>query len=90
MDADYYAKSVKISLSKAERAWISERADALVQSFDALDAIDTEAAEPLVRVLAIDGIMRPDISEKRFSREDILKNAPECADGYFVAPKVME
>jgi aspartyl-tRNA(Asn)/glutamyl-tRNA(Gln) amidotransferase subunit C len=62
----------------------------LVTGFKALDQIDTGDAEPLVTVLSVYNVMREDVAEKSFTRDEILINAPEEYDGYFKVPGTLE
>ena len=85
-----YEAMVKLNLPESERQWVSCCADALMESFAALEKIDTSGAEPLVTVLDIRNVLREDVSIKLLSREELLANAPEQYDGYFQVPKTLE
>jgi len=84
-----YEDMMKLDLPDAERAWVSARAGALVDSFAALDNMDTDGIEPLVTVLDIQNVLREDISVKMLPREELLASAPEQYDGYFQVPKTL-
>ena len=85
-----YEAMAKLNLSESERRIISEKAEMLTASFGALEAVETDGAEPLVTVLDVTNTLRPDVAVKAFTREEILANAPERHDEYFEAPKTLD
>ena len=90
MDIKEYEAMSKLTLPESERSLISEKAGMLNESFAALALIGTDGVKPLVTVLDMQNVLRPDISVKLFSRDEILKNAPAGHDGYFEAPKTLD
>ena len=89
-DIKKYEAMAKIDLPEAERQWVSGRAEKLIESFSALESIDTAGTEPLVTVLNIQNILRNDVAIKIITREELLSNAPEQYDGYFQVPKTLD
>jgi len=85
-----YEAMEMLDLPDAEREEIEELADALTAGFDTLARIDTNGVLPLITVLDLQNVLREDVAEKRFSREEILKNAPEQYDGHFQVPGTLE
>jgi len=85
-----YENMAMLDLSESELAVIKVRFDAITDSFSALDAYDTDGAEPLITVLDLHNVMREDVSAKLISKDELLKNAPEQSDGYFSVPAAIE
>ena len=85
-----YARMVKISLSENEQAEILKHSNMLIESFSALDNIDTENVQEMVTVLDIKNVLRDDIVKKTIPREVLLSNAPEQYGGYFQVPKTID
>ncbi len=54
------------------------------------DRVDTENTERMVHVLPLENVLRADEKKKIFSREDLLKGAPEQTDGYWQVPRLLE
>jgi len=90
IDTKIYEAMAKLNLPETERQWVKDRAEKLMDSFSALENIDTTNTEPLVTVLNIQNVMRDDIAKKFITREELLSNAPEQYDGYFQVPKTLE
>lgn len=55
-----------------------------------LDEIDTSNVEPMVHVMPTALSLREDTQEQRFSREELLAQAPSTDAGYFCVPRVIE
>jgi len=79
-----------LDLDDDERALLRERFDEITGGFSALDAYDTDGAQPLVSVLELQNVLREDVSSSFMTREELLKNAPEQHDGYFSAPAAID
>ena len=86
LDLKKYETVAMLDLPDDEREAIGNRAAALAGSFSALDIICTDDVEPLVSVLDLSNILREDFAEKLLTRDEILANAPEHGNGYFLVP----
>jgi len=85
-----YEAMAKLRLNDDERQWITGCMENLMQSFNALEKVNTDSAEPLITVLDIKNALRDDLAIKKFSREEILANAPEQYNGCFQVPKTLD
>jgi len=85
-----YESMAMFDLVEAERLVLAGRFDIVVDGFSALDGYDTSEVEPLVSVLDVPCVLRDDVSMKIFSRDEVLRNAPESHDGYFQVPATIE
>ena len=89
-DIKNYEAMAKLDLSEAERGWVSDRADMLMDSFNQIAGIDTSGVEPLITVLDVKNVLREDVSVKMLPREELLSNAPEQYEGFFQVPKTLD
>ena len=80
----------KINLLDEEKNKAYEFFELWIEKFDMLENVDTENVEPLVTVSSLVNVMREDKAYKMLSREELLENAPEQNDGYFVVPRILE
>jgi aspartyl-tRNA(Asn)/glutamyl-tRNA(Gln) amidotransferase subunit C len=55
-----------------------------------LGEVDTEGVAPMTSVVEVNLPRRDDSVTDGGIRDDILANAPEAEDGFFVVPKVIE
>ena len=80
----------KINLTDTEKNTALEFFEFYIPKFDMLENINTENIEPLVTVSSLENVMREDISHKMISVDELLENAPDQRDGYFVVPRILE
>ena len=57
---------------------------------EALSAIDTEQVERMVHVMPVYTVVREDVAEQKFLRDDLQAGAPETMDGYWQVPRVVD
>lgn len=62
----------------------------ILQWIEMLGEVDAKDVEPLSNVAHIDLKLRKDEVTDGNIQQDVLKNAPESLQGYFVVPKVIE
>ena len=55
-----------------------------------LNELDTTDVPPTSHVLAIRNVVKPDVAESSYPRDDILQGAPSTEEGYFEVPIVIE
>lgn len=73
-DLNYYAPQLQNILGWAEQ----------------LQEVDTNGVAPLANVSEIACRLRPDVVTDGNKSEEILKNAPESVEGFFVVSKIVE
>ena len=84
-----YENMAMLELRADERALVEKQFVEVVQALSAVDKYDTSGVVPLVSVLDRFNVLREDVVVKHISREELLSNAPEQKDGYFVVPEIM-
>jgi len=84
-----YENMAMLELQASERELIEKRFTEIIQHFPKLDKYDTSNVEPLVSVLDLHNIMREDVASTSITRDELLSNAPEHTDGYFVVPETL-
>ena len=80
----------KLNLTDEEKTAAVEFFDYFIPKFDMLENVDTENIEPLITVSSLVNVMREDASYKMTSVDELLENAPEQYNGYFVVPRILE
>jgi aspartyl-tRNA(Asn)/glutamyl-tRNA(Gln) amidotransferase subunit C len=87
---EHIAELARLTLSDEEKALYQEQLSAILEYFEKLQELDTEAIPPTATVLPLRSVMREDESQPPAPREDILANAPVAEDGCFEVPAVLE
>jgi len=88
-EVEHIAELARLALSDEELALYQEQLSDILEHFDRLQELNTEAIEPTATVLPLRSVMRPDETSPAFPREDILANAPLAEDGCFGVPAVL-
>ncbi len=86
----YISSLSKLDVTGEESREIIDELNAFVGYMDILNELDTENVEPISHIIPLKNVMRKDIVENSYKREDILKNAPVKNEEYFVVPKTVE
>ncbi len=89
-EVQHIAELARLALSDEEQALYQEQLSAILDYFERLREIDTETISPTATVLPLRGVMRDDVTQPPFPRDDILANAPDSEDGCFQVPAVLE
>jgi aspartyl-tRNA(Asn)/glutamyl-tRNA(Gln) amidotransferase subunit C len=86
----HIAELARLALSDEEQALYQEQLSDILEYFERLQELDTEAIPPTATVLPLHNVVRADEPGPSFPREDILSNAPDAEDGCFKVPAVLE
>jgi aspartyl-tRNA(Asn)/glutamyl-tRNA(Gln) amidotransferase subunit C len=84
------ARLARLAITEDEAARLEKELSGILDWVAQLDEIDTSNVAPMTRVAAMTMKQRKDEVTDGFCAEDILKNAPQVDDGYFVVPKIVE
>mgnify|MGYP003506550035 CR=1 FL=1 len=80
----------QLKLTEAEESDVLAFFEKQKAEMDVLNAIDTENVERMVQVMPIFTVVREDVVIKKFTRDELQKDAPETMDGYWQVPRVVE
>lgn len=61
----------------------------IVGYMDILASADTTGVEPMFSPMSLMAPPRPDEPAAIYTREEVLANAPEQEDGFFIVPRVL-
>lgn len=89
-EVQHIATLARLALSDEEQALYQEQISAILEYFERLQELDTEAIAPTATVLPLRSVMRRDEPRQPSSREDILVNAPAAEEGCFKVPAVLD
>ena len=84
------ARLARIKVTPEEAKGLENELSGILEWVKQLDAVDTTGVEPMTRVVPISLKMRRDEVSDGEIAEQVLQNAPERADHFFVVPKVVE
>ena len=84
------ARLARIAVPADELQPLATELSRILEWIEQLNEVDTEGVPPMTSVAAMQLAWREDRVTDGGRPEDILANAPERQDGYFVVPKVVE
>ena len=86
----HIARLARIRVPEAELDALAAELSKILDWVEQLDEVDTAAVPPMTSVVEADLPRRKDEVTDGGCQADILANAPESRDGFFVVPKVVE
>ena len=84
------AKLTRVKINNNEIAELSNQLSSILDWVEILNEVDTDNIEPLSNVSKSKLYLRKDEKNKEDKSNDVLSNAPEKLENYFVVPKVIE
>ena len=89
-DVAKVANLARIKMDDAKMEELVPKLSNIIGFIEQLSEVDTENVEPLASVVDINLRLREDEVTDGGYQKEILANAPETTEGYFVVPKVVE
>ena len=84
------AKLCRLRIEEQETEELSSQLSSILDWVEQLNEVDTDNVEPLSNVSTAELPLRKDEENSEDKSKDILINAPEKLENYFVVPKVVE
>ena len=84
------ATLARIKLPEADIEAMGHELNAILHWVEQLDEVDTTGVEPMTSVAHMTLPMRDDVVTDGDRADDIVRNAPNGAHGFFTVPKVVE
>ena len=86
----HIALLARLGIDEAEVERFREQLSNILENFEVLQDVDTEAVPPTAQSIALQNVMREDKVEPSFPPEEILANAPRPDEGHFRVRAVLE
>lgn len=87
---EHLAHLSKLEFSEDEKQNMLEDFDKMLGFVGKLDELDTKDVQPKIYVNDEFDRLREDVPEHKYSREEVLDNAPQKDSYYFRVPKVIK
>ena len=89
-EVDHVALLSRLRLTDEEKASFAEDLNVILEQFEILQRLDTEGVPPTAHAMQLQNVFREDVSRPSLSRQELLQDAPEARDEFFVVPRVVE
>jgi aspartyl-tRNA(Asn)/glutamyl-tRNA(Gln) amidotransferase subunit C len=86
----HIAELVKLALTDEEVALYQQQLSEILEHFDRLNELNTDAIPPTAQVADQQNVYREDRVREWLATEEALANAPDAADGFFRVRPVLE
>jgi len=83
------ARLSRLDLTQEKTAQYAAQLGDILGYMDKLAELDTADVEPMYTPVDQVSVMREDVVKKDYTREDILKNAPETDGAFFIVPRIV-
>ena len=84
------AHLARIAVTEAEVPHLQGELNAMLAFVEQLDEVNDEGIEPMTSVMPLEMKKRPDAVTDGEIANDVVRNAPETQDHFFLVPKVIE
>ena len=84
------SRLARIQLDEQGTDSIAKDLDSIINWVEQLNEVNTKGITPMTSVVDVALQKREDLVTDAASREDLLSNAPDSEEGFFVVPKVIE
>ena len=82
---EYVGILAKLELSAAKKDMVN-----MLNYIDMLNELDTDGVQPMSNVFPVKNVFREDVVTNGDDSENMLANAPEEKDGFYMVPKTVE
>lgn len=84
------ARLARIAVSEEDAERMTGELNAILGFVEQLNEVDVSAVEPMTSVIPMEMKKRADLVTDGNKAADIVANAPETAENFFLVPKVVE
>ena len=86
----HIAKLARLEVTESDLSMMSKELSDILSWIEQLEEVDIEGFEPMTSVVEMELRARDDVVTDGGHAEDIVANAPERREHFFVVPKVIE
>jgi aspartyl-tRNA(Asn)/glutamyl-tRNA(Gln) amidotransferase subunit C len=84
------AHLARIAVTDAEVPHLQDELNAMLAFVEQLSEVDVDGVEPMTSVMPMEMKKRVDVVSDGGIPDDVVRNAPETQDHFFLVPKVVE
>ena len=88
-DVDHVAHLARLGLSEEELTRLQGQLNHILDQYEKLAELDTDAIPPTAQVIELENILREDVARPSLPPESVLANAPERDGDFFVGPAIL-
>jgi aspartyl-tRNA(Asn)/glutamyl-tRNA(Gln) amidotransferase subunit C len=89
-EVEHVALLSRLRLTEDEKTRFTEDLNVILTQFEILQQVDTEGVPPTHHAMTLENVFREDETRPSLPREEVVREAPEARDEFFVVPRVVE
>ncbi|MDD3435832.1 MAG: Asp-tRNA(Asn)/Glu-tRNA(Gln) amidotransferase subunit GatC [Candidatus Gastranaerophilales bacterium] len=87
-DVEHVAKLARLELSEEEKQKFTKQLGDILKYVEQMNEVDTTGVKPMAHAFDFVNVMRDDKVVHEQTKEELMKNAPEEENGFFIVPKI--
>ena len=88
-EVEHIASLARLALTEDEKKVYEKELRDVITFMDKLEELDTKDIDPAIHILDINNVFRKDEIQESLPIEDVLKNAPDSEENYFIVPSIL-
>ncbi len=88
-DVAHVAHLARLGLTGEELARLEGELNHILDQYQKLAELDTDAIPPMAQVIELDNILREDVAGPSLGAAAVLANAPERDGDFFIVPAIL-
>jgi aspartyl-tRNA(Asn)/glutamyl-tRNA(Gln) amidotransferase subunit C len=88
-DVEHVAHLARLGLTGEEIALLQGQLNHILDQYQKLAELDTDAIPPTAQTIELENILREDVARPSLGADVILANAPERDGDFFVVPAIL-
>ncbi len=89
-EVEHIALLARVGMTPEEVERYREQLSNILENFQVLQQVDTNNVQPTSHSIALENVMREDVSSDSFPQEEIVANAPQEEGGLFRVKAILE
>jgi aspartyl-tRNA(Asn)/glutamyl-tRNA(Gln) amidotransferase subunit C len=89
-EVEHVALLSRLRLTEDEKHAFADDLDVILEQFQILQRLDTEGVAPTAHAMTLENVFREDAARPSLKPEEVLSQAPEAREQYFVVPRIVE
>ena len=89
-DVEHVAYLARLGLTEDEMTLLEGQLNHILEQYQVLAQLDTEAIPPTAQTIELENILRDDVAGPSLSQDQALEGAPDREGGYFRVPVIVE
>jgi len=89
-EVEHVALLARLRLTEDEKHRMTEDLNVILDHFETLQQLNTDGISPTAHAIPMENVLREDATRPSLPREELLREAPEARDEFFVVPRIVD